>query len=326
MYYSPLVFLGLATTVCAFTLNRQELDRYRYDISDEQVDNRQDLQENDIKGKGVSIAPTPCACRLHYGLSGVLSSSPSPPPTPNTGHPPLDRRNSNNPSVIAPMQTLSVEPFPQVWYWRSQAEQTLRQKLKVKQIEGVAKNVIFFLGDGLSMTTITAARIYLGQLNNRSGEDTKLSFEQFPFTGLAKTYCVDKQVADSACSSTAYLGGVKANYATLGVTATVPKDNCSLSQDPRYHVDTVLDWAQEAGKGTGLVTTTSITHASPAGHYAHISYREWESDYDMLTQKITTDPKNCQDIASQLVHNAPGKNCNVSLLVFIFLTNRNNLK
>ncbi|XP_046660963.1 alkaline phosphatase, tissue-nonspecific isozyme-like [Homalodisca vitripennis] len=247
MYYSPLVFLGLATTVCAFTLNRQGLDRYRYDISDEQVDNRQDLQENEV------------------------------------------------------------------WYWRSQAEQTLRQKLKIKQIEGVAKNVIFFLGDGLSMTTITAARIYLGQLNNRSGEDTKLSFEQFPFTGLAKTYCVDKQVADSACSSTAYLGGVKANYATLGVTATVPKDNCSLSQDPRYHVDTVLDWAQEAGKGTGLVTTTSITHASPAGHYAHISYREWESDYDMLTQKITTDPKNCQDIASQLVHNAPGKNCNVLL-------------
>uniref|UniRef100_A0A1B6MFZ1 alkaline phosphatase n=1 Tax=Graphocephala atropunctata TaxID=36148 RepID=A0A1B6MFZ1_9HEMI len=201
----------------------------------------------------------------------------------------------------------------EVWYWRAQAEEILREKLQTKRNEGVAKNVIFFLGDGMSIATITAARIYLGQLNNRSGENTRLSFEGFPYTGLSKTYCVDKQVADSACSSTAYLGGVKANYGTLGVTASVPRGNCSLSQDPRYHVDTVLDWAQAAGKGTGLVTTTAITHASPAGHYAHIAYRDWESDHDMLTEKIRTDPGICQDIASQLVHNAPGRNCKVLL-------------
>lgn len=55
-------------------------------------------------------------------------------------------------------------------------------------------------------------------------------------------------MADSACSSVAYLGGVKANYGTLGVTASVPRGNCTRSSDPRYHVDTILDWAQAAGK------------------------------------------------------------------------------
>lgn len=51
---------------------------------------------------------------------------------------------------------------------------------------GVAKNVIFFLGDGMSITTLTSARIYMGQLANKTGENEMLSFEKFPFTGLSK--------------------------------------------------------------------------------------------------------------------------------------------
>lgn len=50
----------------------------------------------------------------------------------------------------------------------------------------VAKNVIMFLGDGMSLPTLTAARIYLGQLNNGSGEEQYLSFERFPYTALSK--------------------------------------------------------------------------------------------------------------------------------------------
>lgn len=49
-----------------------------------------------------------------------------------------------------------------------------------------AKNLILFLGDGMSLTTITAARIYKGQLQNTSGESGHLSFEKFPFTGISK--------------------------------------------------------------------------------------------------------------------------------------------
>lgn len=59
---------------------------------------------------------------------------------------------------------------------------------------------------------------------------------------------MDKQVADSACSSVAYLGGVKANYGTLGVTAAVTRGDCTSSLNSSNHVDTILSWAQDAGK------------------------------------------------------------------------------
>jgi len=62
----------------------------------------------------------------------------------------------------------------------------LRRKLNEKRPYGVAKNVIFFIGDGMSVSTLTAARIYMGQMANRSGENEMLSFEKFPFTGLSK--------------------------------------------------------------------------------------------------------------------------------------------
>ena len=72
-----------------------------------------------------------------------------------------------------------------------------------------AKNAIFFLGDGMSITTVTASRILEGQKRNQSGEENVLSWEQFPWTALSKTYNVDSQVPDSAGTATAYLEGVK---------------------------------------------------------------------------------------------------------------------
>lgn len=50
----------------------------------------------------------------------------------------------------------------------------------------MAKNVIFFLGDGLSISTLAATRLYVGQQNRMPGEETVLSFEEFPYVGLAK--------------------------------------------------------------------------------------------------------------------------------------------
>lgn len=72
-----------------------------------------------------------------------------------------------------------------------------KQKLKSTSLnKNTAKNLILFLGDGMSMATIAATRVYIG------GEERSLSFEKFPYVAMAKTYCVDKQVADSACSAT----------------------------------------------------------------------------------------------------------------------------
>lgn len=116
-------------------------------------------------------------------------------------------------------------------------------------------------------------------------------------------------MADSACSATAYLGGVKANSATIGVTARVKLDDCIASTNPANHVSSILSWSQNAGKATGIVTTTRITHASPAGTYGHVANRKWECDADVLQHK--KDPIECQDIASQMIYNSPGNGMNV---------------
>lgn len=71
------------------------------------------------------------------------------------------------------------------------------QKAKSSSLnKNTAKNVLLFLGDGMSISTMAAARVYMG------GEKNSLSFEEFPYVAMSKTYCVDKQVADSACSAT----------------------------------------------------------------------------------------------------------------------------
>lgn len=183
-------------------------------------------------------------------------------------------------------------------YWMNNAKDFVEQQLKKQKNENVAKNIIFFLGDGMSMPTIAATRVYIG------GEEKSLSFEKFPYTAMSKTYCVDKQVADSACTSTAYLTGVKANDATAGVNAQVTHNSCTDAKDNKTHTESIASWAMKAGKEAGFVTTTRITHASPSGIYAHIANRDWEDDVEVLESKC--DPNETDDIAEQLVHGEVG--------------------
>ncbi|XP_034484400.1 alkaline phosphatase [Drosophila innubila] len=192
-------------------------------------------------------------------------------------------------------------------YWRTLAQQTLEQQLesKMRLNTQLAKNLMLFMGDGMSIPTITAGRVYLG------GEEKQFAFEQFPYVGLSKTYCANMQVADSACTATAYLGGVKANYGTVGVTAAVQMKDCQAQADQAHHVASIAAWAQRQGMATGLITTTSVTHASPAGVYAHTANRNWENDADVLADNA--DPTVCPDIASQLVFGHVGQNLNVIL-------------
>lgn len=113
--------------------------------------------------------------------------------------------------------------------------------------------------------------------------------------------------------------GVKANYNTIGVTAAVEVADCESGKLEKNRVSSIVQWAQEAGKSTGIVTTTRVTHASPAGSYAHVPYRDMESDADILKNKL--DPKSCNyDIAKQLVTEEPGKNIKVR---HIAIGNRN---
>ncbi|XP_005176706.3 membrane-bound alkaline phosphatase [Musca domestica] len=190
-------------------------------------------------------------------------------------------------------------------FWLNQGKEFIRQQQKQQQNTKVAKNVIMFLGDGMGLTTLVAARNYI------EGEHTKLSFEEFPYTGLSKTYSVDKITPDSATTATAYLCGVKANYGTIGVNAHVNRDNCEAMRDSSNHVYSIAKWAMDAGKSAGFVTTTRITHASPAGVYAHTADREWENNDDL--ESYCGVDSGLDDIAVQLIHGEVGSRLKVMM-------------
>jgi alkaline phosphatase len=190
-------------------------------------------------------------------------------------------------------------------YWLNQAKEVVQEQLKKMPNTKKAKNVIMFLGDGMSHPTIAAARVYMG------GEEKKLSFENMPFTANSKTYCVDVQVADSACTATAYLHGVKANDATIGVNANVPRSDCNGDRVPEKQTESIASWAMKAGKDAGFVTTTRVTHASPTGVYAHTADRDWEDDVEV--RESGCNPDLVDDIAEQLVHGEVSKKLKVMM-------------
>ncbi|GAU92362.1 hypothetical protein RvY_04453 [Ramazzottius varieornatus] len=190
-------------------------------------------------------------------------------------------------------------------YWDQVARNELRRALNVRKIEKRPKNVVFFLGDGMGITTLTASRIYKGQLNGRRGEEGTLSFENFPHVGLSKTYNDDAQVPDSAGTATAFFCGKKAALGVIGLNSNAKLDVCSTAAG--NEMSSILEWAQEAGKATGLVTTTRITHATPAGTYAHTPNRDWEYDGEIPA----ADRGRCKDIATQLIDSDPGRHIRV---------------
>ncbi|KAM5326100.1 intestinal-type alkaline phosphatase-like [Glossophaga mutica] len=183
-------------------------------------------------------------------------------------------------------------------FWNRQAAQTLDAAKKLQPIQTAAKNLILFLGDGMGVSTVTAARILKGQMNGKLGPETPLAMDRFPYTALAKTYNVDRQVPDSAGTATAYLCGVKANYQTIGVSAAARHGQCNTTRG--NEVTSVMQRAKNAGKSVGVVTTTRVQHASPAGTYAHVVNREWYSDANMPPEALQ---EGCQDIATQLISN-----------------------
>ncbi|KFQ95711.1 Alkaline phosphatase, tissue-nonspecific isozyme, partial [Nipponia nippon] len=209
--------------------------------------------------------------------------------------------------LLAPLCSASLVPEREKdpEYWRGgaggQAQETLRAALRLQRLnQNVAKNLILFLGDGMGVSTVTAARILKGQLQNRKGEESLLEMDKFPYVALAKTYNTNAQVPDSAGTATAYLCGVKANEGTVGVSAGVTRDRCNTTKG--QEVTSILRWAKDGGKAVGIVTTTRVTHATPSAAYAHSANRDWYSDGEMPPDALEG---GCKDIARQLVENIP---------------------
>ncbi len=179
---------------------------------------------------------------------------------------------------------------PQWWYRNGAAQAAANGAMA-----GKAKNVILFLGDGMSLTTVAAARILEGQRHGNPGEENLLSWERFPATAFSKTYNTDSQTPDSAGTMTAITTGVKTHMGAIGVSAG---DRSDCADSLNKHALTWLQLADSAGMATGVVSTARLTHATPAATYAHSPDRNWENDTDLPESARAA---GCQDIAQQLL-------------------------
>ena len=169
------------------------------------------------------------------------------------------------------------------------------------------RNVILFVGDGMGVSTVTAARILDGQRRGQPGEENWLSFERFPNLALVKTYNVDAQVPDSAGTMTALVTGYKTRAGVLSVGPEVRRGDCAAMAG--RELTTLLEEAEARGYATGIVTTTDITHATPAANYAHSPDRGWQVDAALPAEARGK----CMDIASQFVALPAGNGVDVAL-------------
>ena len=169
------------------------------------------------------------------------------------------------------------------------------------------RNVILFVGDGMGVSTVTAARILDGQNRGHPGEENLLAFERFPHVALVKTYNVDAQVPDSAGTMTALVTGHRARAGVLSVAPEAARGDCAASK--QHRLTTLLEEAEERGYRTGVVSTARITHATPAATYAHSPDRNWE--LPGTVPEVARDV--CADIARQLVEFADGDGVDVVL-------------
>ena len=193
--------------------------------------------------------------------------------------------------------------------WYEEGASTVEQSRHQRHFGlGKAKNIILFVGDGMGVSTVTAARILEGQRKGGFGEENLLSFEHFPYTALAKTYNTNQQTPDSAGTMTAMMSGIKTKAGVIGVDSTVTRGDCATLEGAQ--AATFLEEAEERGLSTGIISTARITHATPAATYAHTVDRNYEDDRD--AGKFTN-PELCQDIASQLIEFPYGDGLEVAL-------------
>ncbi|MEG9295600.1 alkaline phosphatase [Mangrovibacillus sp. Mu-81] len=130
---------------------------------------------------------------------------------------------------------------------------------------GKAKNVIFMIGDGMGVPFTTALR-YMND-DPETMEFEKTAFDPY-LVGLQTTYPEDEHenVTDSAAAATAMSGGVKTYNNAIAV------------ENDKSRVKTVLEQAKENGMSTGIVSTSQITHATPASYGAHDEHRDNENE------------------------------------------------
>ncbi|MGL4579238.1 MAG: alkaline phosphatase [Shewanella xiamenensis] len=210
-------------------------------------------------------------------------------------------------TVVAHAAVLPATQTDSQWFKDSAANVAAKAQVETKK---TAKNVILFVGDGMGISTLTAARILQGQqqTGNQGGEESFLSFEQFPHTALVKTYNTNQQTPDSAGTMTAMATGVKTKAGIISISDTSLRGNCLSSKG--NELVTLIDLANAKGLSTGIISTARLTHATPAAAYAKSPERSWEADANLSAEAVAN---GCTDIASQLVMRDPANALTVAL-------------
>ena len=126
---------------------------------------------------------------------------------------------------------------------------------RVKEV----RNVILCIGDGMGLNQIALASMKV------AGPNGRLYMERLPVTGVVRTHSASSRVTDSAAAGTALASGVKTKNGMIGVTP-----------DEKVY-QTILEAAKARGMATGLVATSTITHATPASFASHVASRATEA-------------------------------------------------
>ncbi len=132
--------------------------------------------------------------------------------------------------------------------------------------QGGARNVIFMVSDGMNHGALSLARQFRQMQDGTETHWTRLYREQPVVRSLVETFSADSCVTDSAAAASAWGGGTRVNNGTLNFRA----DGTA--------VRTLHEKLRDAGRKTGLVTTATITHATPAGFAVNMGSRGDEAE------------------------------------------------
>lgn len=146
-------------------------------------------------------------------------------------------------------------------YAQDSAAQPVQQE-GVAEAPQPARNVILFLADAAGVSALNAASLMA------HGEPLKLRIQQWPHLGLSETSPVDRFVSDSANGMSSIMTGVKTRNGVISQSA----DAVRGKQDGAP-TKTLLEYAEERGLLTGVVSSQSIADATPAATYAHSNDR-----------------------------------------------------
>jgi alkaline phosphatase len=137
---------------------------------------------------------------------------------------------------------------------------------KVSTSSKKVKNIILLIGDGMGLSQVSASQFYNKKTSN---------FERFPVIGLTKTSSASELITDSAAGATAFASGIKTYNGALGVNTDT------------LAVKTIVEEISKIGISTGIISTSSIVHATPAAFYTHTKKRSMYED--IATQLVNSD-------------------------------------